>query len=135
MDRRLLEEKAEALRRCVQRVRDKCPPTAEALAADVDAQDIVSLNLTRAVQLAVDIASHLIAATALPAPDTMGDGFDRLAEGGIIDPALARRLRAAVGFRNLAVHNYRALDWTIVHALCTRRLDDFADYVRAILKP
>jgi hypothetical protein len=38
--------KLESLRRCVKRVEDRHAASAEALAADPDVQDIVTLNLT-----------------------------------------------------------------------------------------
>ena len=60
MDRAVVEQKLESLRRCVLRIESKAPPTAEVLASDFDLQDIISLNLSRAVQLAVDIGAHLI---------------------------------------------------------------------------
>lgn len=88
MDREIIEQKIESLRRCVERVRQKCPATADALASDDDAQDILTLNLTRAVQLCVDIGAHLIAERDNPAPDTMGQTFDVLAELGVISPSL-----------------------------------------------
>lgn len=56
MDREVIEQKLESLRRCLQRIETKCPAAAETLAADFDLQDIVALNLSRAVQLCVDIA-------------------------------------------------------------------------------
>lgn len=133
MDRQVIEQKLESMRRCLGRIETKCPPTAALLAADADAQDIVSLNLTRAIQLAVDIGAHVIAQMETPPPDTMGQTFDRLAETGVIDPDLALRLKKAVGFRNIAVHNYEILDWAIAHSICTHRLADFADYAKAIL--
>jgi hypothetical protein len=46
----LIESKLESLRRCLERIRQRCPDSAEALKADVDLQDIVSVNLTRAVR-------------------------------------------------------------------------------------
>ncbi|EQD58013.1 protein containing DUF86 [mine drainage metagenome] len=94
----------------------------------MDAQDIVAVNLTRAVQLCVDIASHWIAASGLPAPQTMGEAFARLADAGVLDAGLAQRLRGAVGFRNVAVHSYRAIDWQIVHTIVQRHLDDFGAF-------
>lgn len=133
MDRQVIEQKLESMRRSLGRIEAKCPATAEALAADADAQDIVSLNLTRAVQLAVDIGAHLIAQLETPPPETMGQTFDRLAEGGIIAAELALRLKKAVGFRNIAVHNYEAIDWSIVHNICKRRLVDFAGFAKAVL--
>lgn len=132
MDRDVIEQKIESLRRCVARVRQKCPATADALANDVDAQDILTLNLTRAVQLSVDIGAHIIAARDNPAPDTMGQTFDVLAALGLISPELAVRMKKAVGFRNIAVHNYEAIDWQIAHAIATRHMEDFTAFAGAI---
>ena len=76
MDREVIEQKLESLRRCLQRVAEKCPSDPAALARDLDLQDIVTLNLTRAVQLCVDLGAHLIAGMEVSLPDTMGQTFD-----------------------------------------------------------
>jgi uncharacterized protein YutE (UPF0331/DUF86 family) len=73
MDREVIEQKLEALRRSVQRVQEKCPREPAALVQDADAQDIVALNLTRTVQLCVDIGTHLIAGRAHSADPTAPD--------------------------------------------------------------
>ncbi len=132
MDRRVIEQKLETLRYCVNRVADRCPEHAGALARDPDSQDIIALNLSRAVQQCVDIGAHLITALDLPPPGTMGETFDRLAEGKVVDGALADRLKKAVGFRNIAVHNYERINWDIVHAVCSRHLDDFRTFAREV---
>jgi uncharacterized protein YutE (UPF0331/DUF86 family) len=132
VDRTLIEKKLESLRRCLVRIREKCPPTAEQLSRDPDAQDIVALNLTRAVQLSVDIGAHVIAATDAFAPETMGQTFDSLADQGLIGLELATRMKKSVGFRNIAVHNYEAIDWAIVHAIVTRHLGDFDNFAGAV---
>jgi uncharacterized protein YutE (UPF0331/DUF86 family) len=134
MDNALIEQKIDALRHAVERVRLRCPATAQALRDDADAQDIVSLNLTRAVQLAVDVAAHVISRSGLPAPHTMGQSFERLEELGCIDAALCLRMRRAVGFRNIAVHSYETIDWDIVHSLCTQRLSDFSEFAQAVVR-
>ena len=133
MDREVIEQKIESLRRCVERVRLKCPATAAALAGDPDAQDILTLNLSRAVQLCVDIGAHLIAEHSQPAPDTMGQTFDVLAEMGVISAELAVRMKKAVGFRNIAVHNYEAIDWEITHAIATHHMSDFVEFASAVV--
>ena len=89
MDERLIAEKIESLRRCVQRIEAKSPDDFEVLAGDPDLQDIIALNLTRAVQLCVDIGAHIVAESDSPPPDTMGATFDILANHQIIDLALA----------------------------------------------
>ncbi len=132
MDREVIEQKIESLRRCVQRVKDKCPPDPEMLRRDPDLQDIITLNLTRAVQLCVDVGAHLIAGTETPPPDTMALTFDALAQAGIVRADLALRLKKAVGFRNIAVHNYDVIDWAIVHAIAHDHLGDFAEFAKAV---
>ena len=134
MDREVIEQKLESLRRCLQRIKEKCPPSADILARDLDAQDILSLNLSRAVQLCVDIGAHIVAGKNVPPPATMGQTFDVLAELGIISEELALRMKNAVGFRNITVHNYEAINWQIVHAIATRHLGDFTDFARSVLR-
>lgn len=95
------------------------------LRRDIDLQDVLVLNLSRAVQLCVDMAAYVIAEHAWPPPNSMGEAFDRLAEHGLLAAELALRLKQAVGFRNVAVHAYDTFDWNIVFAISTRHLGDF----------
>jgi uncharacterized protein YutE (UPF0331/DUF86 family) len=133
MDRQVIEQKLESLRRCLTRVRQKTPATHAELEHDSDAQDVLTLNLTRAVQLSVDIGTHLIASSDQPAPDTMGQTFDVLAGMSVIGPELALRMKKAVGFRNIAIHNYEAIDWQITFLIATRHLEDFSAFAAAII--
>lgn len=132
-DSAVMAQKLEALRRCIERIQSKQPITLERLVADVDLQDILVLNLTRSVQLCVDIALARLSALSVSAPQTMGESFDALASKQVIPIDLAVRLRKAVGFRNLAVHNYEAINWAIVHAIATQHLDDFREFAMAVL--
>lgn len=132
MDRTVVEQKLESLRRCTRRIESRCPQSAESLSNDFDLQDIVSLNLSRAIQLCVDIGAHLISDLDDPAPDTMGQTFDVLAQNKLITGELARRLKKAVGFRNIAVHNYDAINWTVVHSIATQHLSDFSAFAEAV---
>ena len=132
MDREVIEQKLESLRRCLQRVANKCPTDPEILGRDPDLQDIITLNLSRAVQLCVDIGAHLIANMEGPPPDTMGQTFDVLAKTGIIPESLAMQLRKAVGFRNIAVHNYEEINWVIVHTIARHHLGDFTEFAKVI---
>ena len=106
MDRQIVNEKLESLRRCIGRIESKKPETVELLLNDADLQDIIVLNLTRAVQLCVDIGVHIIASSDERPPTTMGSTFDILQSLNIIDSSLASSMKRAVGFRNIAVHGY-----------------------------
>jgi len=115
MDTVILAEKLESLRRCVRRIEAKKPDNADQLKQDVDLQDIPVLNLTRAVQLSVDIGSHIISHADHPAPQTMGNVFAILQEIGAISAPTCDRLKKAVGFRSIAIHQYEAINWAIVY--------------------
>ena len=132
MDREVVEQKLESLRRCLRRIETKCPVNADTLAADFDLQDIVSLNLSRAVQLCVDIGAHMISGMDVPPPDTMGQTFDILAQTGVLDAYLALSLKKAVGFRNIAMHNYDAINWHIVHNIVSKHLVDFVAFAKIV---
>jgi len=107
---------------------------ARALRTDADRQDIISLNLTRAVQLCVDMATHVLVDTEQPPPQTMAGAFDLLAAEGVIPDELAGRMRRAVGFRNVAVHSDQAIDWDIVHSITHQGLEDFQAYARHLAR-
>ena len=62
----------------------------------------------------------------------MGEAFDALAASGVITSDLGRRLRGAVGFRNIAVHSYQAIDWDIVYAIARDGLEDFRQFAVAV---
>lgn len=132
MDREVVEQKLESLRRCLRRIEIKCPADAATLAADIDLQDIISLNLSRAVQISVDIGTHLIAGLEVPPPDTMGQTFDLLAQEGVLNIELASSLKKAVGFRNIAVHNYESINWEIVHSIVKYHLTDFSEFAKVV---
>ncbi|MDN5848827.1 MAG: DUF86 domain-containing protein [Nitrococcus sp.] len=134
MDPVILGEKLESLRRCIRRLQDKRAASAAELRADLDLQDILTLNLSRAVQVCVDIAAHILADSEEPAPATMGEAFTALERMGLIDSTLCRHMKAAVGFRNIAVHRYQEIDWEIVHAITCQHLDDFRKFAQAVSK-
>lgn len=132
MDQVIIAEKLESLRRCVQRIEDKTPKDMGSLIRDIDLQDILVVNLTRAVQISVDIGSHIISSDNQSMPQTMGDVFTKLQELGAISLDTCERLKKAVGFRNIAVHNYEAINWEIVYAICRNSLRDFRQFAQEI---
>ncbi len=132
MDETVVLSKLESLRRCVERVREKTPASANELSEDYDLQDIICINLERAVQLCVDVCAHVVTSLDSPAPDSMSAGFGVLEAHGFLPTELAGRLKKAVGFRNISVHRYQEMDWAIVYSIITERLDDFAGFARHI---
>lgn len=132
MDKQIVAEKLESLRRCIVRIESKCPASIAQLQADLDLQDIITLNLTRTVQLCVDIGAHLLSETEQTPPRTMGETFEKLYAEGAISAELMQKMKNAVGFRNIAVHGYNQIDYAIVFYILERNLDDFRQYARAV---
>lgn len=133
MDKLVIYSKIESLNRCLKRIRQKTPPTKTVLADDPDIQDIIVLNLERAIQVCVDLAAHIIADLDTEAPQTMSDSFQKLYQVGVITPHTAERMRRAVSFRNIAVHEYQMIDWDIVYSVITKHTDDFKTFAGEIL--
>jgi len=133
MDRQVIDQKLESLRRCLVRIQEKFPARADELQTNLDLQDIIALNLSRAVQLSVDIGSHIISTMNMPAPETMGQTFEILAQQNILPAHVADQLKKSVGFRNIAVHNYEAINWQIVHSIVSEHLQDFTEFAKAVV--
>jgi len=132
MDNGVILAKLESLQHCVERIQSRMPSTVESLVEDYDLQDIISINLERAVQLCVDIAAHILADRNAPTPNSMAACFDELRKEGYLPEAVANQLKKAIGFRNISVHAYQDIDWSIVFSIVTTRLTDFSDFVRHI---
>ena len=109
MDDMILLSKLESLKHCLERIQSKMPISKEALHTDWDLQDIMTLNLQRAVQTCVDIAAHLVAELSLPTPMNMAESFARLEQAEVIRATTSERMMKSVGFRNVIVHAYETI--------------------------
>ncbi|MBR1911500.1 MAG: DUF86 domain-containing protein [Treponema sp.] len=134
MDKDVLETKLEALARCVHRIKSQNVISIEELERNLDKQEIIVLNLQRAVQICVDIGNHVLLDYQTPTPTTMAETFKNLALNSIISEQNAMELSHAVGFRNIAVHQYENIDCNIIYAIITNHLDDFKNFAEFIEK-
>ena len=134
MDREVLQTKLEALIHCVQRIKSQEITSVDELESNIDKQEIIILNLQRAVQICVDIGNHILLDYETPTPSTMSETFKYLADNKLISSKNAEELSHAVGFRNIAVHQYENLDCKIIYAIITSHLDDFKNFAGAISK-
>ena len=57
----------------------------------------------------------------------------QLALSGWITPPLAESLKHMVGFRNIALHDYQALQMPITVSIIEKHLDDFLTYSQTLL--
>lgn len=129
----VLINKAATIERCVKRAREEYQRGPDTFATDYTRQDAAILNIQRACEAALDMGQHLIRRERLGVPQSARDVFALLAQGGWIDATLADSLKRMVGFRNIAVHDYQALQLPITVAIIEKHLDEFLDYSKAVL--
>lgn len=134
MPDQLIVKKIESLSRCIARIEQKRPVTFEELENNIDLQDIISINLERAVQQCVDSAMIVLSNSGAGVPETMSEAFDQLETIKVISKDVCLWMQKAVGFRNLLVHAYRKIDWRIVWDVITNHIDDFRTFAAEIMR-
>lgn len=116
------------------RAREEYEKSPATFAADHTRQDAAILNVQRACKAALDMGQHLIRRECMGIPQSSRDVFALLAQVAWIEAVLAERLQKMVGFRNIAVHDYQALQLPILEAAITKHLADFTAYSKALLR-
>jgi uncharacterized protein YutE (UPF0331/DUF86 family) len=106
--------------------------TAPRLERDVLLRLAVERARTQAVDLVVAVCSHVLAAETTTVPTTYRDAVRRATEHGLITADLARSLVAAVGLRNILVHEYTRADLSIVAAAVPVAQRDLTDFDRQV---
>lgn len=95
-------------------------------------------EIERQVQLCVDIsvsiARRIISNKKEISPSSARGVFDVLAKEKIINKALAKKLSDAVGLRNLLVHEYGEIDYSIFFDGLKDGYKSFLKYAEAIEK-
>lgn len=125
--------KAASIQKCLRRIKEVTGLNPDSL-SDINIQDIFVLNLQRAVQSAIDLAAHVIATEGLGVPDTIKDSFLLMEQAGIIGKDLSKRMQAMVGFRNIAIHDYQAINIDILKAILVNHLKDMEEFYTVILE-
>ena len=131
-DRDVVLAKVAAIQKCLRRIKDVTGLDSDRL-DEIDAQEIFVLNLQRAIQSAIDLATHIVASEGLGIPDTIRGNFVLLERAKIITKTLSKKMQLMVGFRNIAIHDYQALDVDILKAILSKNLKDIEQFYTAVL--
>jgi uncharacterized protein YutE (UPF0331/DUF86 family) len=132
VDKDVVLAKIAAIQKCLKRIIEVTGLDPGQL-DDQDIQDIFVLNLQRAIQSAIDLAVHVSATEALGLSDTIRGHFVLLEREKIIGKTLSQKLQSMVGFRNIAIHDYQALDTDILKAMLAKHLKDLEQFYTAII--
>ncbi len=124
--------KIQTIERCLKRIREEYVGYEDTFEENHTKQDSVILNLERASQASIDIATHIVKSKNLGLPNTSRELFDMLLEANIISKDICKQMQGMVGFRNIAVHDYQNLNIEIVVAIVEKHLGDFEGFVREV---
>ncbi|MGM0410797.1 MAG: type VII toxin-antitoxin system HepT family RNase toxin [Bacillota bacterium] len=127
----ILINKHQTIRRCINRINDVYDNDFQNL-KDYTKQDSVILNIQRLCEATIDIAMHVIAKYDLGVPQSSRDAFEILNKEEFIDEKLTEKLKAMVGFRNLAVHEYQKINLKIVKSIIEKELDEIERFTEVI---
>jgi uncharacterized protein YutE (UPF0331/DUF86 family) len=116
--------KITSLQRCVVRARQAHQAAGSEFHTNFNLQDACVLNIVRACEVALDLATMMIRARHLGAPTESRELFLTLEREQLIPVAMGSKLRAMVGFRNLVVHQYSDIDLAIVERVVRVDLED-----------
>ncbi|HNW15459.1 MAG TPA: DUF86 domain-containing protein [bacterium] len=126
-------DKISSIKRCVERIVEEYQDD-ETSIMNITKQDSIVLNLQRACELSIDIANYIISRNGLEVPKTTRESFAILERHEIIDGTLSDNLQKMVGFRNIAVHNYKKLSLEILSEIIRNNLNDFEIYSEKIIE-
>ncbi|GEK30476.1 hypothetical protein KZO01_07850 [Kurthia zopfii] len=125
--------KTTTIERCINRIQEVYAGNPENL-KDFTKQDSIILNIQRACEASIDLAMHIVSERKLGVPKASRDGFRLLQEADLLDATLAKTLMNMVGFRNIAVHDYQALELDILEAILEKHIGDFKLFTKVVIQ-
>jgi uncharacterized protein YutE (UPF0331/DUF86 family) len=124
--------KLETIRSCLDRIEQLYGGDPSNL-SDITLQDAIVLNLQRACESCISLAMHVVSKRDLGVPQNSREAFTKLEEAGFLTEDLTLRLKAMVGFRNIAIHAYQEISLEILRAILENNLDDFRAFSDQII--
>lgn len=132
MSRDVILNKISVIERCIKRILEEYDNNPDNL-KNYTKQDSIILNIQRACEASIDMAMHIVSDKKLGIPQNSRDAFEVLYSNNFIDEYTLKNLKAMVGFRNIAVHDYQAVNLNIVQKIIEMHLKDLKDFTELIL--
>jgi uncharacterized protein YutE (UPF0331/DUF86 family) len=129
----IILNKKQIIERCIGRINEEYANNPAHL-RDITKQDSIVLNLQRACEASIALAMHIVTEKGLGIPQVSREAFDLLVADGVLEETMAGRLKAMVGFRNIAVHDYQRLNLGILQDIIEKHVYDLIAFARQVLK-
>lgn len=126
----LIEKKLAFIETCIQELKTLGRP--EDVQTDIREQRFEAYTLQIAIQAALDTAALIVSARRLGEPRNNRHLFEILVQHGWLPTGLAPVLHNMVGFRNILVHGYEAVNPAVVEEVTRDHLDDLLAFVSSV---
>jgi len=124
--------KFNTIEKCINRINEEYENNFQNL-EDYRKMDMIVLNLQRACEAVLDLAMYVVSTRKLGLPQNKRETFKLLEENNIIDSKMSKDMQGMVGFRNIAVHDYKEIDEKIIKDVIENHLNDLLQFARTIL--
>lgn len=132
MENDVIFNKIAIIERCIVRINEEYAGNPENL-NNYTKQDSIILNIQRACEASIDLAMHIVSEKKLGIPQNSRDAFEVLEENGLISNELMKKLKAMVGFRNIALHNYQSVNLKVIEEIIEKHINDLKIFTSIIL--
>ena len=92
-------------------------------------QDVVEYNLFIAINMMIDIATHIVVDNNMGSPETLGEAFNILNKEKYLNDEETKVYRNMVGLRNILSHEYINIDKKIIYSILKNNLIDIKKFV------
>lgn len=134
VDRRIIAEKVDTVAQSIKRVINRSGNSFDEFNDNEDLQDSVVLHLMQAIQGCIDLAAHVVSDEELGLAASTRDFFYILSDSKIISAELRENMIQAVGFRNLAAHEYAKLDMAKTYDIATNGIKNLEEFIGVIVR-
>ena len=130
----VLINKFTSLEKCLMRVHEEYSACHGSIAHDILRQDSIILNIERYCEQCFDMWQRVSRQQKLGLAKEYRDIFTILHEKKIIAATLAENLKNMVGFRNIAIHEYTAIDLDRLKYIIEHRLEDLHEFGKILIR-
>lgn len=128
----IILNKFETIEKCINRINEEYENNARNL-EDYRKMDMIVLNLKRACEAVSDLAMYIVSTKKLGLPQTKKEAFELLQKNNLIDNNTCKNMKNMIGFRNIAVHDYKQIDEEIIRDVIENHLQDLTEFVRIFI--
>ena len=121
--------KYEIIKRCINIINEEYAENPDSL-EDYRKEDCIVLNLQRACEAVIDIAMYEVSTKRLGVPQSKREAIELLYKNNLIEEKCYKNIKNMIGFRNIAVHDYRKIEPEILQDVIENHLKDLEDFAK-----